>query len=54
MVIDDYDRPGEQNTVELMKRALDEHGVAYLTGVYEGQKTTCVIVSEVISGWWSL
>jgi len=46
ILMDDYNRPNEKRTIELIKRSLDEEGIAYEMGNYYGQKTTCVITSE--------
>ena len=46
ILIDDFDRRPEQNTVQLVKKRLDEELISYSVGVYSGQKKVCVIASE--------
>lgn len=46
IMMDDYNRNMERNTVELIKQFLDESGIPYCTGTYHGQKATYVIASE--------
>ena len=46
IMVDDYNRQNAKNTVELMKQKLDEHGISYKTGLYQGIKSMCVIASE--------
>lgn len=46
IVIDDVNRTGEQNTVELIKEKLEINHIKYYIGKYMGDKDTYVIVSE--------
>lgn len=45
IMIDDTNRRGEQQTIELIKNTLEESGIEYLSGYYEGSKETCIIAS---------
>ena len=46
IMIDDYNRVGEKNMVELPKEKLDGKGIPFYTGKYEGTKDVYIIVSE--------
>lgn len=46
MVIDDYNRKGEKNTVNEIERILKEHNISYCKGIYYGEKECMVISSE--------
>lgn len=46
IVIDDYNRKGEKNTVLEMEKILTENGIKYAKGVYTGEKECLVITSE--------
>lgn len=46
ILLDDYNRQGEKNMVELMKKILQEHDIKFNTGVYRGNKDTFMITSE--------
>ena len=46
MVIDDYNRNGEKNTVNEIERILKEHNISYCKGIYYGEKECMVISSE--------
>jgi len=46
IMLDDYNRPPEMNTIEAMKAVLDEARISYETGVYRGAKECCLIASE--------
>ncbi|MDD3252717.1 MAG: hypothetical protein PHV18_09175 [Lachnospiraceae bacterium] len=46
ILIDDYNRKGEQGTVEYMKNLLDENGIEYVMAKYEGAKDLAVITSK--------
>ncbi len=46
ILVDDFNRIGEQNTVKAMENALKESKIDYKTGVYSGVKDTLVICSE--------
>lgn len=46
IMIDDYNRLGEQAMVELMKSKLENSGISYCCGKYSGEKDTYIIVSE--------
>lgn len=45
IVMDDYDQRGEQNTVELIKRILDDNKIPYFMNVYTAVKQMAVIAS---------
>lgn len=45
IMIDDANRPGENHTIQLMKKELDRLGKEYECGRYMGNKTTYVIAS---------
>lgn len=46
IVIDDYNRKGEKNTVNEIERILKEHNISYCKGIYYGEKECMVISSE--------
>lgn len=46
IMVDDVNRQGESNTVELIETTLKEHGIAYGEGAYKGNKETRIITSE--------
>ncbi|MDR2570126.1 MAG: glycosyltransferase [Oscillospiraceae bacterium] len=46
ILVDDFNRKHEQNTVRLMEQTLHNNNIAYKVKTYEGQKYTRVIVSE--------
>ena len=46
ILIDDYDRKGEQNTVAQIKQKLNDYAIPFFFGEYAGKKNSCVIVSE--------
>lgn len=46
MVIDDYNRKGEKNTVNEIERILKEHNISYCKGIYYGEKECMVISSK--------
>jgi archaellum component FlaC len=45
ILVDDVNRPGEQNMVELLQRKLEQNHIQFCTGKYQGNKTTFVITS---------
>ncbi len=45
IIIDDYHRGGEQETVEKLVKKLRDNGIAFCEGTYSGVKATHVIVS---------
>lgn len=45
IILDDYNRTGEQNTVKLLKEKLDDEKIMYCEGVYSGNKDIFVITS---------
>ncbi len=49
IMIDDYNRPQEQNTVAEMEKVLQENEIDYKRGVYSGQKKTAIICSRDLS-----
>ena len=46
IMIDDYNRDGEQNTIKLIKQILDNASIKYAFGKYEGQKHMAIITSN--------
>ena len=46
ILIDDYNRAGEKQTVEVIKKTFDARNIAYCTGIYRGQKNTYMFTSE--------
>ncbi len=46
IMIDDYNRAGEKNTVELIKKALDDKMIPYSAGGFRGEKELMIIVSK--------
>lgn len=46
IVIDDYNRQGEKNMVEILEMILKENEIIYIKGIYSGQKDCIVICSE--------
>lgn len=45
IIIDDYQRIGERNTVQDIKNILDANAIKYVTGIYSGDKELCIICS---------
>lgn len=45
ILIDDFERIGEHNMVNLLKEKLDQNNIAYAVGKYSGSKDICIIVS---------
>ncbi|MFA5518861.1 MAG: hypothetical protein WDA74_06340 [Spirochaetota bacterium] len=54
IIIDDYDRKGEQETVEEIKEILTKREVPYLSAVYSGSKDHFLICSESLKFLTSL
>lgn len=46
IVLDDFNRQGEKNTIKVLEEKLKENGITYVRGVYSGQKDCLVICSE--------
>lgn len=46
IMIDDYNRTGEQNTIKLIKQILDNASIPYAFGKYEGQKHMAILTSS--------
>lgn len=46
IMIDDYERVGEKNTVNLFMKKLLDKGISVKKGMYRGEKDICVIVPE--------
>lgn len=46
IVIDDYNRKGEKNTVNEIEGILKEHNISYCKEIYYGEKECMVISSE--------
>lgn len=49
ILIDDYNRIGEKNTLKEIERILKDNNIAYRKGIYSGQKDCVVICSEELS-----
>lgn len=45
LMLDDAERPGEQNTLKMIGNFLQECGIGYYMGYYIGQKATAIITS---------
>lgn len=46
ILLDDYNRKGEQNMIEKLEEILEENHIAYTTGKYWGNKDTFMVASE--------
>lgn len=46
IMVDDFERAGERNMVELIKKKLNDNQIKYYEGKYVGMKDICVITSE--------
>lgn len=46
IIIDDFNRQGEKNMVNVLEEILTTHGIAYEKGVYRGNKESIVICSK--------
>jgi hypothetical protein len=46
IMLDDYNRKGEREMIEELKRVLSVAEIPYHCGIYQGEKNLCVIVSE--------
>ena len=46
LLLDDFERPGEQHTARAMEETLDAHGIPFAKGVYSGLKKTLVLRSQ--------
>lgn len=46
IIMDDYNRIGEQRSISLILAALRESSIEYYTGIYEGEKSTLVITTK--------
>lgn len=46
IVIDDYNRKGEKNTVNEIEQILKQNNIAYVKGIYYGEKQCIVICSD--------
>lgn len=49
ILLDDCDRTGERNTLQLICHTLEEHGIAYDSNIYWGEKGTGIVVSRDLS-----
>lgn len=54
IIMDDYNREGEQETIALLKSLLSKKRIPYCEGIYSGQKDTLVLCSENYSFLCSL
>jgi len=54
IMIDDYERKGEQAAADLIRTKLSDSGIGYRTGTYVGEKTAYIIVSEDLKFFTSL
>jgi hypothetical protein len=46
IIIDDYERPGEKETVAALREVLHQHQVEFAEGVYSGAKKTLLLCSK--------
>lgn len=46
IILDDYERRGEQETIEELKKVLDSKQIPYSVAVYEASKTHCLLCSK--------
>ena len=46
ILIDDFNRRTEKNTVELVEKCLEEHGIEYNRGTYSGEKDSILICAK--------
>ena len=46
IVMDDYNRPGEKETMNSVENLLRDKSITFKTGVYEGQKTTFILCTK--------
>jgi hypothetical protein len=46
IVVDDYHRTGEKQTVEHLRNSLTDNGIVTYTGIYQGKKDQIVIATE--------
>jgi len=46
IMMHDYNRFGEKNCIEIIKKKLKEKNINYYSGIYKGVQHTCVITSE--------
>lgn len=46
IIMDDYERQGEQDTIEAVKKVLEAKQILYCTAVYEASKKHCLICSK--------
>ncbi|MGE6220834.1 hypothetical protein ACQKCH_13480 [Nubsella zeaxanthinifaciens] len=46
IIMDDYNRKGEQETIDLLKINLSKKSITYYEGIYSGQKDSLIICSE--------
>ncbi|MBR1729657.1 MAG: hypothetical protein IJ728_09065 [Selenomonadaceae bacterium] len=49
IVIDDFERQGEQNTVKIIKNILMQNNIKFSEGVYSGSKDLYLLSSEDLS-----
>lgn len=49
IILDDYERPGEQETISEVMKVLDARHIPYAHVVYEASKKHCLICSEDLS-----
>ncbi len=52
--LDDCNRDGEKNTLDLISQLLKEHGITHYTNIYVGEKGTGLIVSKDLAFLCSL
>lgn len=48
VMVDDVERPGEKHTVAAMETCLQEHGIAYQRGGYNGKKDSVLLCSQSV------
>lgn len=48
VMVDDAERPGEKRTISAMEQCLQEHGIAYQKGSYNGKKDTILLCARCV------
>lgn len=46
IIMDDYNRSGERETIDDVRVLINEKGIKFTEGVYAGEKSSCIIASE--------
>jgi hypothetical protein len=48
IMMDDYERLGEKNTVDMIMKKLSDNGIKAKKGLYRGEKDMCIIVPDTM------